>query len=585
MKENHLLWGIAKINGAADDDIKALNYQYLQALQLDHDDIDTLCERTEEYLSKLNSGNIEEIYNNLFVNSNSDRPDDENDAEPEEDNSKKLFQKVIEADERFINDKYIRELIFKECSAKMTAAKLGKILVRGNFQFCISDPIAQLEWIAKNHCDIDMDVVGVVPEACVYSNYWLDCEDCTDDIVIMRSPLIDRNEISKRKLVQERQHYFRYLSSGIVLSIHDLTALQCGGCDFDGDILFSTNDRIIAKGCFDYTTAKPLYYALSSTDLVGRITKENLILADVRGLNSAVGSISNRAGSLYAMLVNYDEGSKEYSKIYDSIIALGQIVGMEIDRIKTAVAPTFPIEWQALQVEKDPNLDSNTRVISSEEECKGIYRHNRFVPDTKPYYLRYNYDYLDKAIKKLDKDTNTVCKSDYGFRFNELTKRVSDGSATEEESKFYETYLKAYPVIDTDCIVNYVCHKFEEISKNIHTRSLSEGVNMLSDLILRDIKIDAGKKKQVESLVNAYLRFRRDLAKAANTNYKENNKEKQKKLYNAKSAMNDYYEDLLLKLFNNDIELTLTYLVDCCKSESTIWDLFYKSILRIIRGY
>ena len=95
-----------------------------------------------------------------------------------------------------INDKYIRSLILQECENKLNAAKLGKIIVRGNYQFCVSDPIAQLEHIAKNHCNYDIDVVGVVPSGCVYSNYWSSQVDNKGFITLLRSPLIDRNESS-----------------------------------------------------------------------------------------------------------------------------------------------------------------------------------------------------------------------------------------------------------------------------------------------------------------------------------------------------------------------------------------------------
>ena len=92
----------------------------------------------------------------------------------------------------------------------------------------------------------------------IYSNYWMNAGEETKEIVLMRSPVIDRNEIAKRNLIPTTEHYFRYLFSGLIYSIHDLTALQQGGCDFDGDISFSTNNSIVLKGSYDYDVAKPL---------------------------------------------------------------------------------------------------------------------------------------------------------------------------------------------------------------------------------------------------------------------------------------------------------------------------------------
>lgn len=466
MEKNHLHWGVTKFNGFADDDIKTLNYQYLQALQLENDDIEELCKPTEEFLQSLNSGNVEEVYNNLMVNAKGywqTVVDDENDIDESLANANytKLFQKVIEANPAFIDDKYIRELILRECQVKFDGAKLGKILTRGNFQFCVSDVIAQLEWVAKKHCGLDIEVKGVVPAGMVYSNYWLSSDDCGDEIVLMRSPLIDRNEIAKRRLISEKEHYFRYLASGIIYSIHDLTALQMGGMDFDGDICFSTNNPIILKGCYDYQTAKPLYYKLQSTDLVGAITPENIINADVRGLNSKVGQISNKAGSLYANLQNYAEGASEYTSLYNSIVALGQVVGMEIDRIKTSVAAQPPLEWKTLQGVKRAyyqNGEFSNEQTLSDEEMQGKDRHNKLTPDVKPYYFRYNYGYIDKAIRELNRECNKMCRLTFGYKLEELFRRCKQRFADEREMQLYNQYIKAYPVIDSDCVVNHICH-------------------------------------------------------------------------------------------------------------------------------
>lgn len=586
MKENHLLWGIAKLNSAADDDVKLLNYQYLQALQLENDDIDKLCEPTEEFLENLNCGDIEEIYNNLIVNGKcftTEITDDENNNDDidSSDSYKKLFQKVLEANPDFISDKHIRGLIFKECESKMNGAKLGKILTRGNFQFCISDPIAQLKWIVKNHCATDIDVVGVVGAGEVYSNYWL--ESKADEIVLMRSPLIDRNEIAKRKLINQKEHYFRYLSSGIVYSIHDLTALQQGGCDFDGDITFSTNNPLILKGCYDFQTAKPLYYSLSTTDLVGKITPINVIKADVRGLNSAVGKISNKAGSLYAKLQNYSPTSQEYAKIYDSIVALGQIVGMEIDRIKTAVAPTIPLEWSLLQAKKYQTAELEEIYLITDDEQEGIYRHNELVPDVKPYYSRYSYDYIDRSIRDLNRAFNKVCEYTFGFKLEKLAERYRDGVCEEAEKQFYEQYQKAYPVIDTDCIVNHICHNFEAFEKTLKKDTIAEGENMLSNFAVNK-NPDNALLDAVRQIIESYKRFKRFAAKSANTNYSENKKEKGQKAYETQNLMAVYFRNEILDVVDGDLQLAFDCLVNILKNnEKLVWELLDEIIIPIIK--
>lgn len=589
MHQNHLHWGVTKFNGYADDDIKALNYQYIQALQLNNDDIEELCKPTEKFLQSLNSGSVEEVYNNLMVNAKGywqTVVDDQNDIDESITNVNytKLFQKVIEANPEFIDDKYIRELIFRECQVKFDGAKLGKILTRGNFQFCVSDPVAQLEWIAKNHCGMDIEVNGVVPAGMVYSNYWMNSEDSGKEIVLMRSPLIDRNEISKRGLMQNDEHYCRYISSGVVYSIHDLTALQMGGCDFDGDICFSTNNPIILKGCYDYQTAKPLYYKLQSTDLVGAITPENVINADVRGLNSKVGQISNKAGSLYANLHNYVEGTSEHTSLYNSIVALGQVVGMEIDRIKTAVAPTPPLEWKTLQGVKRQNREFETSQALTDEEMQGKDRHNKLTPDVKPYYFRHNYDYIDKGIQELNRECNKMCKQTFGYKLEELVRRCEQGIANEREIQLYNQYLAAYPVIDTDCIVNHICHWFEDFERNLKKETISEGVNMLSGYVSHSVELDEDILGKVKYIIDGYKRQRRLLTKNANSNHDVNNKERRHNVFELQQEINIYYRNEIFDLTEGDLQLAFDYLITAASGdEKTVWNILDDAIIPIIR--
>lgn len=592
MQENHLCWGITKFNSYADDDIKALNYQYLQALQLENEDIEKLCKPTKNFLQSLNSGNIDEIYKKLMITAKDYKPirlDDENEVDEFITNESyaKLFQKVLETNPKFIDDKYIRELILNECQTKFDSAKLGKILARGNFQFCVSDPVAQMEWIAKNHCGLDIDVVGVVPNGKVYSNYWLRAEDCGKEIVLMRSPLIDRNEIAKRGLIQNHEHYFRYLGSGIIYSINDLTALQMGGSDFDGDICYSTNDPIILKGCYDYAIAKPLYYILTSTDLLGKITATNVIDADVRGLNSKVGQISNKAGSLYAKLYDYAEGTPEYKKIYNSIIFLGQVVGQEIDRIKTAVAPKYPLEWKPLQGIKRvdyKNGEFEESQITTEKEQQGIFRHNKLTPDIKPYFFRYNYTYIDKSLKELHKVYETMCKRTLNYKLDELISRVKSGNAKERELHLYDQYISIYPVVDTDCIVNHICHYFEDFEKGLKRKTLSEGTNMLTAFVDKSFTCDKDMLNKVKYILDSYKRHRRLITKNANTNQNINNKQKVYNVYTLQKIVSKYYRNEIFNLSDGDLQRAFNYVMVAAGSdEKVVWHILDETILPIIR--
>ncbi|MBR1374097.1 hypothetical protein IJ556_06575, partial [bacterium] len=326
---------------------------------------------------------------------------------------------------------------------------------------------------------------------------------------------------------------------------------------------------------------KPLYYELTTTDLVGRINLVNLIKADVRGLNSAVGKISNKGCSLYAKLENYSPNSAEYRNLYNSIISLGQVVGMEIDRIKTAVAPTMPLDWKPLQPKNYTTLDLEELPTNDDEERQGIYAHNALVPDIKSYYMRYNYDYLDKDLKDLYRAFDKVSRYMLGYKFDKVVERCKQGIAEQAEIDLYNQYCATFPVVDSDCIVNHICHHFEKFEIDLKKKSITEGVNMLTDYVT-DSEMDKNLLIRVKSLVEEYKRYRRFLVKTAKTNFNDNNKEKSKQMYEANNLVCKYYLEVLLSLTGGDLQLMFNYLIKSTDVK-TVWNMLGDYIIPIIR--
>lgn len=162
----------------------------------------------------------------------------------------------------------------------------------------------------------------------------------------------------------------------------------------------------------------------------------------MRGLNSKVGQFSNKSTSFYAMLPLYNEDSREYKSLTDAITVLGEIVGTEIDKIKTGIAPVQPYNWKPIQIvykqkQKDDGEIENVSLYS-EEQKKAIYHHNELVPDKKPYFFRYNYPYLDKDIKRLENEINKECKYNYGMKLSEILDKYDNQPFCDEVNTILE---------------------------------------------------------------------------------------------------------------------------------------------------
>ena len=314
---------------------------------------------------------------------------------------------------------------------------------------------------------------------------------------------------------------------------------------------------------------------------MGAITQHNIIEADIRGLNSAVGSISNKGASLYAMMAKYNAGSAEYEKIYKSIIALGQIVGMEIDRIKTAVSPTFPLEWQSIQAERGQDRNFEDIPTVTEIEQKGIYHHNDTVPNIKPYYFRYCYDYLNNSIAQIDKCFNLITVRKYKLKLSEFIAKCQAKEATDEMYSLYNQYLRAYPVIDTDCIVNHICHHFEQFEKQIKKQVHDEGVNMLNQFASQQ-KIDVALLAQVRDLIIGYQRHKRLIAQSINANHTENAKSKFKSIGELMNCVKNYYKNSLYEITGGDLQTAFDCLLQVT-DEKNVWEILDSDIVHIVK--
>ncbi len=635
MNDNGLLWGIVMPNKKVDDRKKESNYQYNQALDLSTDeDINELTIETENFLKGLCTHDIRQVFDSLMAHKKvakeetcTDKELDEEIEDAAENNEyQSLLQKVVTHNSDFLGDKYIQSLINKECEKGFKNAMIGKLIFDGNFQFIVSDPLAQAQWIYKNHTkeeyknNPDITVEGIVKANHIYSEYWKNVAESQnkkeEQIVLMRSPLIDKHEVTKMDLIMDNIEEFQYLKSGIILSIHDLATLQMQNCDFDGDRCFSSNMDILKKGCLNKTY--PLYFEPGEGSIVGCIDDANIIVADVRGLNSKVGQFSNKSTSFYAMLPLYNEDSREYKSLTDAITVLGEIVGTEIDKIKTGIAPVQPYNWKPIQVTYKQKQKDNGEIenvsLYSEEQKKAIYHHNELVPDKKPYFFRYNYPYLDKDIKRLENEINKECKYNYGLKLSEILDKYDNQQFCDEvdaifkemkeekkkdpeyqlpedkalQVKIFCTIRKfkwAYPVLDTDCITNKICHKFERLEKEYS--GFNDGRNMLHDYIIQDVEFDKDKLMHIKKYIQIYKRHRKFVIKNNNVPSGSSSNVVAKDTKERLDSLLEYTRKNIYGIFEEgtDRQLILTYLLKAMKgtkNEQHIWEIMDNDLLSII---
>lgn len=216
-----LRWGVARYNKKHDDEYVLANYQYIQALTLSKEDIHGLIQPTIDWIKNICSG--DDLYSLLFMFGGKS---EDVTYERMYSSAQSTFMKAIVKNNEMLKDAHIQRKIYKNIVECINRAKIGKIWVRGNYQFMISDPIAQCQ------SALGLPVKGEVPAEHVWSNFWNERRiegyvDCC------RSPMIDVSEHNPSKLYKSEttEKWYQYIKSGLVYSIYDVATFKHSDSD------------------------------------------------------------------------------------------------------------------------------------------------------------------------------------------------------------------------------------------------------------------------------------------------------------------------------------------------------------------
>ena len=217
-------WGVARYNKKRDPEMSLTNYQYIQIMDIDKEDIDQLIAPTIEWIQNICSG--DDLYALLycFGGFDGDQCVGYNDVYTRAQN---LAMKAVVRDQKFLKDSYVQRKIYRNIVESINRAKLGKIWMRGNYQFMISDPIAQCR------SALGLEPIGSVPADCVYSRFWSDRGLKGKEVVLLRSPCLDKHEANPCRVFanKETDKWFSWIQSGIIYSIYDTSTLRHSDSD------------------------------------------------------------------------------------------------------------------------------------------------------------------------------------------------------------------------------------------------------------------------------------------------------------------------------------------------------------------
>lgn len=559
-KTYNLKWGVARYNKEYDDEYVLTNYQYIQVLNLTKEDISGLVSYTTNWIKNICSGDIKYA---LTYNVGVKNPTLSVDSIINSCSS--TFTKAIIKNPEMLKDGFVQRKIYNSIKESIRQAKIGRIWVRGNYSFMISDPVAQ----CRSALGLSPD--GLLPANYVYSNFWNN-RGVDGEICLLRSPLTHYSEVNIQRLANtdEMKKWYKYIYSGIIYNIYDISVVKHADSDFDGDICMSTNNPYFLKGA--KREELPIMYDKEAVP-TQKITLPNQMRCDVKGLDTKVGQITNYSTSMLAMLPLFkgEKQTEQREEIETRLKLLRELQGAEIDKIKGTTPPNFPKSWRHwVKINKDDDD------ITKAEK----YKYNSMVVKKKPYFFIYLYSTLMNDYKAYEKNFNSISLTHFGIPIKALLRKKEH---TEGELNLIRKYRKYSPVLETDCIMNILCKEIENMEFDIKYKP--NCVSLLPEFA-EEIDVDEEKMQSLTSIYKKYKaqkKYKGIEALVDNEGIQDD--DMNEILRNVLYANRDEYKNEMVELFTSSKEL-FNYLIIMCDrnnwSYDCIWDIVGEDIIDII---
>jgi hypothetical protein len=462
-KDNNLKWGCARITPKNDEMFTFSNYQYIQALNLSKENIKNVIKPTVDWINSIINDNSTKGI--LYLMGESIRNELINDKNVYN-SINKDYAKALMINNEIINDPYIKQKIKKSLDKKIKEAKLGKLLLRGNFQVMISDPFAFCEHL------FGLPVKGLLEDKQHYSHFWN--EIGSNRVAGMRSPLTWRSEVNDLHLIHNKltEKWFKYLNSGIIYNIHGVDCMLHADSDFDFDIVCTTDCPDIVYNTYGglpvtYKKKKALkhivpkdYYENEENELDNLDIKLGKI--DELSFQNAIGRVTNYSTSMYAMLPLFNKDSEEYKKLIERLIITRKCQGDSIDAAKGIQVKPYPKQW----------YDYWSNIIEKDDDKK-VKKQKEFnlkiLAEKKPYFMRYLYKKCNNEYITYFNNRNFASKVQFDCSVeklkNELDKMSEEeynSEDNENKKKFIELFYKQCPLNTSNCIMNMLCRQMEK---------------------------------------------------------------------------------------------------------------------------
>lgn len=238
---------------------------------------------------------------------------------------KSKYLEAILINDEMLRDPAVKQFLYRKLKKSIDEAKIGKIYCSGFYHTGVGDMIGYLQYAA-----------GLEPQGCLDAGEIYSGNFAPGDCVSLRSPLVDPSEVNKLRLARNEttdRWLVHFKDQDIVMyNMHDLSAPQQGGADYDGDIFLISDDPVLIASKIDKRMILDIEDKVTARSRP--YTPENLTEYEIMTRDSRIGEITNAATSIENRYTTDEDIKKRYSD-YASLLRIYQ--GKEIDFLKTGL--------------------------------------------------------------------------------------------------------------------------------------------------------------------------------------------------------------------------------------------------------
>jgi hypothetical protein len=554
-RKNHLTWSVTRVSPKKENRYCFLNYQFVQALNLNDEQMKKLCSKTVDFFAKVTRKEID--YTLLYLLGKNAEEFDPDIFDHLHDN----VTKALILNNHLIQDPYVKNHLVHSLNKKIKESYIGNLIVDGQYTMMVADPYAFMEHI------FDLPITGLLYRNEHYNSYWF--KKGYNKIAAMRAPLTWRSEVNilNLKSNSKTEEWYQHLDNCLIYNVFGLDNLIHGGSDEDGDIVCITNNQQVIEGAYG---GLPIHYDTKKAKKV-KIDDSKLWESDINGFNSKVGFVTNCATSAFALLPLFPEDSPEYKETIDRLKRFRKEQGSTIDAAKGLLIKPFPIHWTKWK----------KATTTDPEEIARVEFLNRIVINKRPLFMRHVYSHYNRNFLNFKKRYNKESR----MRFNKdidvlLDEYYSGKELSELENKVVSNYFRYSPFIHSKCLMNELCKYMEitvkELKIDLKNESTEENVRILKN---NAITTDKEILKQLFDLYRRYKEEKKNFLSLKDDADSTKNR--------TIEQFNKYIRQEAFKISSNGSELAniavdICYILKPSDNKSFVWNIFGEEIVENI---